>query len=89
MQSDVEAVAVRMRDELQARAGNVLVVAAALPHADVGHGSVAATHGHGWLASNPLGAPTEREVWVAAGGRPVWRLLLTKLAEPGGAVANG
>ncbi|GIL92438.1 hypothetical protein Vretifemale_19999 [Volvox reticuliferus] len=32
-----------------------------------------------WLASNPLGVPTEREVYVERGGRDIYRLLLVRV----------
>jgi len=32
----------------------------------------------GWLHVNPLGAPSERELWVQQTGQPVYRLLLQK-----------
>lgn len=34
----------------------------------------------GWLKSNPLGVPTEREFYVEQKGLPVYRVMLTKKA---------
>ncbi|GIL68512.1 hypothetical protein Vafri_21779 [Volvox africanus] len=36
-----------------------------------------------WLASNPLGVPTEREVYVERGGRDIYRLLLVRVKPCG------
>lgn len=32
----------------------------------------------GWLQDNPMGVPTEREVYVTDGGFPVYRVLLER-----------
>lgn len=34
--------------------------------------------GRGWLARNPIGVATERELYVTRGGRPIYRALLIR-----------
>mmetsp|Transcript_15948 Transcript_15948/g.44534 ORF Transcript_15948/g.44534 Transcript_15948/m.44534 type:complete len:336 (-) Transcript_15948:24-1031(-) len=34
---------------------------------------------HGWMAENPLGVPTEREVYTQESGLPVYRVLLVRV----------
>lgn len=46
--------------------------------ADEGDGWQSAWEEGGWLAENPLGVPTEREVYTLDSGLPVFRVLLEK-----------
>lgn len=76
LQSDVLEVAESMRATFEAAAGDLLTPAP--EHGDPPAGGWPSWPCAGWLAANPLGVPTEREVNAGVTGLPVYRCLLVK-----------
>eukprot|EP00850_Spirogloea_muscicola_P002195 SM000008S22284 [mRNA] locus=s8:827771:830537:- [translate_table: standard] len=71
IQSDVEGVARDMMEQLEQHAGPLLAPA---PQ----HGDGTAACGDGWLLHNPLGIPTEREVYVLSMKEKMYRRLYVR-----------
>lgn len=86
LQSDVEEVAKDMRNQFELEAGGHFALAGQHSISDaVFHSSSTSSDAPelrrlstGWLRSNPLPVPTERELHVLAQGLPVYRVLLEK-----------
>eukprot|EP00873_Tetraselmis_striata_P015916 jgi/Tetstr1/436180/TSEL_025025.t1 len=93
MQSDVEEVAAAMRDQFERHAGGLFELASehtagdcsAPDDADIpgetspeGGDWESSWAAQGWMAENPLGVPTEREVYVTQDKLPVYRIMLQK-----------
>lgn len=76
LQSDVLEVAESMRAVFESAAGDVLEPAP--EHGAAPAGGWGCWSDAGWLADNPLGVPTEREVHSLAQGLPAYRCLLVK-----------
>ncbi|KAL3642609.1 hypothetical protein CASFOL_013424 [Castilleja foliolosa] len=71
LQSDIEAVAVRMKNEFIEYGDGKLVVAE--------HTDDVAINEIGWLEKNPFGVPSDWEKHVLDRGDPMYRLLLSKV----------
>lgn len=76
LQSDVLEVAESMRSVFEAAGGGVL--SPAPEHGNAPAGGWRSWADAGWLAVNPVGVPTEREVHTLAQDLPVYRCLLVK-----------
>ncbi|KAG9134580.1 hypothetical protein Leryth_000908 [Lithospermum erythrorhizon] len=73
IQSDIEAVALRMKEDFLKYGNGKLEVVS-----DQGEGKV---HERGWLKENPFGASSDWEQHVLDRGAPMYRLLIHKIAN--------
>ncbi|PIN04608.1 3-phosphoglycerate kinase [Handroanthus impetiginosus] len=76
LQSDIEAVALRMKNEFIEYSNGKLIV--------MEHSDDLATNKAGWLKENPFGVPSDWEKHVLDRGDPMYRLLLSKVDSRGG-----
>lgn len=75
LQSDIEAVTVRMKDEFMEYGKGKLVV--------VEHSGCVAPNKLGWLKENPFGVPSDWEKHVLDRDDPMYGLLLSKVESRG------
>ncbi|XP_057779200.1 phosphoglycerate kinase, cytosolic-like isoform X3 [Salvia miltiorrhiza] len=75
LQSDIEAVAMRMKEEFFIYGKGKLAV--------VEHSAYVETKEVGWLKENPFGVPSDWERHVLDRGDPMYRLLLSKVENKG------
>ncbi|PIN05212.1 tRNA (guanine(46)-N(7))-methyltransferase [Handroanthus impetiginosus] len=75
LQSDIEAVALRMKNEFIEYSNGKLIV--------MEHSDDLATNESGWLKENPFGVPSDWEKHVLDRGDPMYRLLLSKVDSRG------
>ncbi|EPS66197.1 hypothetical protein M569_08579, partial [Genlisea aurea] len=71
LQSDIEAVAIRMKEKFMEHSKTMLVILES-------HGDLAVDN-QGWLKENPFGVPSSWEKHVLCRGDPMYRLLLSKI----------